>query len=196
MMKSNSLRVQSYGSRPIHEAIQDHRDIVADLDVTKSMLLGNAAIDDASTNSDTDCINALPTIVRGIVADSKNFVAAACNCAVTTCGSVASINTELRPVTESAIRKLAAMSVVCRRMAVESLTGQFDSPISLSVVVQIVEYAADVLSVFGEMLDACRLIVDSRSEAGRRFAVDSLNGHAVGLARTLVGFVQRVRTMR
>jgi hypothetical protein len=67
--------------------------------------------------------------------------------------------------------------------------------VPLAVVAQLVDYVADVASVFGEMLDSSRLIVDSRSESGRRFAIDAVNGQAVNLARVLVSLVQRVRTM-
>jgi hypothetical protein len=200
---SESLRLRTYGNRPIHEAMDDQQLIVDDLKASRSLLLGNDVVDVMTTTiTGAEDRESLATAVRKFVADSKDFVATACKCAATTNGDdISNANIELRPVTEQAVRTLASVSVACWRLTVAAVAGQPNAdsggnpPLPLAVVAQLVDYTLEVATVFGDMLDSSRLIVDSRSESGRRFAIDAVNGHAVKLARVLVSLVQRVRTM-
>ena len=190
--RTAALLTKSYGQSPIHEAIVDHRTIVADIDDVKSSLLGSAAA--AARSRPTAAGNfrelrdALSASVRKFVSDSTAFVSACTETAAANTSDGAQLNARLFPATTSAVRSLAAVAVDIRRLT--SAAADVGGAIA-----QLVDFVVDVASVFGEMLDAGRLIVDSRSETGRRFAVDTLNGHAVGLARVLVGLVQRIRTM-
>lgn len=151
--------------------------------------------DDVGNNEDR---GVLAEVVRQFVADSKNFVATASECAASSSdsGDVSRSNAALRPITESVMRKLGVMAVACRRLTVASLTCRLQDPrLGLAVVNQLVENAIEVVSVVGDLLDAVRLIVESRSSAGRQFAVENMNRYAVNLARVLIAFVQRVRTV-